>query len=113
MNIDDLTIGEARKLAEMFGQAKSSNSHSLKVGEKYFIRTVTMFFTGMVIAVTDSDIELSDAAWIADTRQFSEFLKNGPSKDAEIEPYPHGVIVNRGSIIDCSVWVHNLPKVKQ
>ena len=108
MNVDELTIKEARELAAMFGQNRGSKSHSLSAGEKVFIRTVTHYYTGRIKVVTDSDIVLDDAAWIADTGRFSDALKSG--KLNEVEPFPHSTTVSRGSIIDVSPWEHDLPR---
>jgi hypothetical protein len=78
-----------------------------KVGEKYFIRTATMALTGRLKQVYDQELVLEDAAWIADTGRFSNFLKEGTPD--EVEPFPKGeVIVGRTSIIDACIWGHDL-----
>ena len=80
----------------------------MKVGMSYLIRTATYFYTGRLVSVTDSDIILEEAAWIADTGRFSDALKLGIL--SEIEPYPNTVIINRASIVDLSEWTHKLPR---
>ena len=60
-------------------------SHSMVLGKNYLIRTVTMFYTGRLLSVTDSDIVLGDAAWIADTGRFYNCLKEGTL--SEVEPF--------------------------
>ena len=90
---------------------KSATNHSpTKVGNKVFIRTVTHFFTGLIVALTKETISLKDCAWIADTGRFGEALRTGNLN--EIEPYPDGVIVDvsRGAVIDTSTWNHALPR---
>lgn len=106
MDIDKLTIGEVKSLLALVGGA--GKTHSIPIGEAVFIRTVTHHFTGRVKAVTDSDIVLADAAWIADDGRFSTALKTGVLN--EIEPYPDGVIVGRDGVIDISLWKHDLPR---
>jgi len=81
------------------------------IGEKYFIRTVTMALTGRLTAVYGQELVLSDAAWIADTGRFSDFLKTGIA--SEVEPFPDMVIVGRGSIVDACVFQHELPRIKK
>ena len=108
MSIDELTIGEAKKLSLLFAPMSNNTSHSMKVGTSYLIRTVTYFYTGRLVSVTDSDIVLEEAAWIADTGRFSDALKLGSL--SEIEPYPNAVIVSRASIVDLSEWTHRLPR---
>jgi len=108
MDLDKMTLGELKELQSALGaRISKGRSHSMKVGTSVFIRTVTMFYTGRIKAITASDVELTDAAWIADTGRFNEFLKNGTFN--ECEPFPSGVIVPRGCIVDISPWNHTLP----
>ena len=109
MKIDDLSIGEARQLARMFGkcEAVSDNSH-WEIGKTYFIRTVTMIDTGVLVAVTPQELVLEDAAWIADTGRFADALRK--CEFNEVEPFPDGrVIIGRGAIID-AVQVQQAPR---
>ena len=85
-----------------------ATDHSFIVGEKYLIRTVTMYYTGRVVRVTDYDVVLADAAWIADVGRYSEALETG--KLNEVEPYPNEVVVARGAVVDFTVWSHDLPR---
>lgn len=84
---------------------------SFEVGEAYLIRTVTMYYTGRVKSITDYDIVLSDAAWIADTGRFHDALTSGEL--SEVEPFVDDVIVSRGSIVDATKWNHKLPMVQK
>lgn len=80
-----------------------------KVGKNYFIRTVTMSLTGELAEFDDKELVLRDAAWIAVTGRFAEFLMRG--KGEEVEPFPDGdVIVGRGGVIDACEWKHPLPR---
>lgn len=83
-------------------------THSLKIGRAYLIRTVTMMYTGRLREVTDADLLLEDAAWIADSGRYANALKYGSL--SEVEPYPNEVIVARGAIVDCAEWAHELPR---
>jgi hypothetical protein len=99
-NIEDLTIGEARKLAELFYPKSGvvDDAH-WKIGKCYLIRTVTMIQTGRLVKVTEKELVLEDAAWVADTGRFSEALVS--LNFSEVEPFPDGhVIVGRGAIVD-------------
>ena len=104
MNINELTIGEAKQLSDMFGSCKPS---PFKIGEKYLIRTVTHIQTGMVKEIIGDFLVLDDAAWIADTGRFHDALKTG--KLNEVEPFMGGCIVSQNAIIDAAVWKHDLP----
>ena len=94
-------------LKELFGNDSSSSS-PWEIGSVYLIRTVTMIDTGRLVAVTDQELVLEDAAWIADTGRFSDALKK--SEFGEVEPCPNGrVIVGRGSVID-AVQINVAPR---
>jgi hypothetical protein len=82
--------------------------HPYKIGEKYFIRTITHYYTGKLSAVFEHELVLEHAAWIADAGRFSNALAKGEL--SEIEPFPDGeIIVGRGALIDACLWSHELP----
>lgn len=88
---------------------KNAMQSPLSVGTKVLIRTVSFFQIGKVVAVSNAEILLSDASWVADTGRFSEALKTGELN--EVEPFPDGIVsVNRLAIIDVCVWSHDLPR---
>lgn len=108
MNIEDLTIKQARELSAMFSGTKSTDSSAWEIGKCYLIRTVTMIATGRLVAVTEHELVIEDAAWIADTGRFSDAVKNATF--GEVEPFPDGrVIIGRGSIVDAVIIV-KLPR---
>jgi hypothetical protein len=113
MNIEDLTIKQARELAAMFGGATTgSRPHTaLQIGGNVIIRTVTHYYTGRVINITDLEVVLDDAAWIADTGRWSEALSSGVL--SEVEPYPGQCCVMLGAMIDHSNWPYPLPREKK
>ena len=106
LEIEKLTIGEARQIAALFGNvtalqpSKDGDAH-WKIGGKYFIRTVTHHLTGKLVAVTDKELVLEQAAWIADDGRLHDALKAG-GKFNEVEPFVNPVIVGRGSLIDAT-----------
>ncbi len=92
-------------LKELIGQ--STTSHSFKIGEKYLIRCITFYYVGEICAITDSDIVLQNASWVANTGRFHNALKDGSLE--EVEPFINNVIVPRGCIVDATQWNHPLP----
>jgi hypothetical protein len=107
MNIEQLTIAEAREIARLFG-SQPSTQHPYKIGSPYFIRTVTHHLTGRLVAVTEQELVIEDAAWIPDDGRFTDALKSGTF--AEVEPFPDGqVIVGRASLID-AVQINTTPR---
>lgn len=79
----------------------------IRIGNNVLIRTVTHYHTGKIAAVSEHEIVLTDAAWIADTGRFNEALKTGTLN--EVEPFVGPVSVNRGAIIDVTDWRASLP----
>lgn len=79
-----------------------------EIGKQYFIRTVTMYFSGRLIAVGDGFVTLTDAAWIPDTGRFADFIAGEEAN--EVEPYPLPVNVAIGAIIDFCEYTHTLPR---
>lgn len=104
INIEELTIKDARAIAAMFGcnlspAAPVNAAHPYKIGQAYCLRTVTMTDTGIIKAVYPSELVLTDAAWIADTGRFSEAVEK--AEFGEVEPFPAGeIIIGRGAIVD-------------
>jgi len=103
MNINELTIGEAMEIARIFEQqpkqAPPAPCRSWQIGATYLIRTVTMIDTGKLVAITDQELVLEDAAWIADTGRFADAIKKAEFN--EVEPFPDGeVLIGRGAVID-------------
>ncbi len=100
-------------------QALSANApHEttmIKVGVKYFFRTVTNYFTGRVEEVVGREVRLSDAAWIADTKRFGDMLSDGLSSDAIVEPFPSALtpVINLDTCVDYCQWPHGLPRKQQ
>lgn len=107
MNIDELSIKEAKELANLFGNSKNKEN-PYKIGEAYLFRTVTMIVVGKLQWVGEQELLLSDASWVADTGRFHYALKKGTLN--EVEPFIDDVIIGRSTIIDGTKWAHKLPR---
>lgn len=111
MNLDDLTIGDAKKLAGLFsGSVYHSNPYQGYIGKNIMVRTVTMIYTGKLIDVYPEELVLTDATWIAETGRWMEFISNGVTKECEPYPDDHPVIIGRGGILDVTEWTSVLPR---
>ena len=84
---------------EKLEQGDESNPFMV-VGNTYFIRTVTHYFTGRLIWVGEKEMVFGECAWIADTGRFNVFMAGGDA--SEVEPFPEDshVIVGRGALVD-------------
>ena len=78
-----------------------------KIGDAYFIRTVTYFATGRVKAIKGQFLCLEEAAWIADTGRFRDAIIKGIL--SEVEPI-EDMYINMNSISDAFPWNHKLPR---
>lgn len=87
--------------------------HPYKIGENYFVRTVTHHYTGKLRAVYDHEIVLTSAAWIPVDGRFAQAVEKGEIN--ECEPYPEDteVIIGRGGIIDTCIITWPLPRVQK
>ena len=105
MNIEELTIGQVKELQKILGIKGATGiteGHPYQIGQPYFIRLVTHYYVGRLMAVFMQDLVLEDAAWIPDTGRFHSALASGVFD--EVEPFPDGpVLISRGAIVDATV----------
>jgi hypothetical protein len=117
MNINELTIGQAKELANLFGnnQTQTNKPHPFEIGKNYFIRTVTMYYVGKLEAVFDDILVLSSASWVADCGRLSDAMKYGLEEfnSSEIEPFVNNILVGRGALIDATIYNFSLPTKQQ
>jgi hypothetical protein len=116
INVNELTIGQAKELANLFGnnQAQTNQTnkaHPFEIGKNYFIRTVTMSHVGKLEAVYDDILVLSSASWVADTGRFGNAMKSGLEAidSSEIEPFVNNIFIGRGALIDMTIYNFPLP----
>ena len=113
LSFEDLR--KAIKEIEKEKQNATTKEYGWVIGTSYLIRTVTHIQVGRLINITDKEIFLEDASWIADTGRFNNILKNGieSDDDSEIEPFTDIVGINRGALIDFVKYNHTLPKFQK
>ncbi len=110
MDIEKITIAEAREIARLLGaQPVNSTPYPWEIGKAYFIRTVTYHYTGRLAAITPIELVFEDAAWIADSGRFADALKSGSF--SEVEPFPDGkkIIIGRAMVVD-AVLIESTPR---
>ena len=85
----------------------------IEIGKAYFIRTLSLYYTGRVISVSLSGIQLCEAAWIPDTGRFSDTMRTGIF--SEVEPYPDNMhpIISTATFVEAVEWPHPLPREKK
>ncbi len=117
MNVEDLTIGQARQIAEMFGKAETRQpcpySDAGLIGNPIMVRTVTMIYVGKLIAVGEHELTLIDVSWIPETGRWQQFIADGDVNECEPYPAEQPVLIGRGSILDVTAWTANLPRTQR
>lgn len=102
--------GPIEKILEMAIKDEGGScdkSHPFKVGDSYFIRTVTYHFVGTVKEIVGKWIVLKDASWVADSGRFNVALEKGELNEVE---YMDKAILNMDTITDATLWNNKLPK---
>ena len=108
MMIDDVKYVREDSIEQPLPKIISDCVAPWNIGAKYLIRTVTMIDTGILVAVTATELVLEEAAWIADTGRFAQAIAKAEFN--EVEPFPKGrVIINRGCVID-AVEISSVPR---
>ena len=79
-----------------------------EVGAAYYVETYGKNFVARVAAVTPTEVVLADAAWVADTGRFHEFLRDGRTESMEIEPLPDGWSIPLAYVSGTLPWPHPL-----
>ena len=69
------------------------------IGQNYLIETCTKYFTGKLERVTDKELVISNAAWVADTGKYSTALATGDFSEVEMMPMECRPIISRGAIV--------------
>lgn len=104
MDINDLTIGQAKELSALFsGKCAVVSDHPYTIGDTWFVRTVTHHLVGKLKAVGQQELVMEGGTvmWVADDGRFKDAIEGGKFK--ETEPYgSQDVIIGRGSIVDAT-----------
>ncbi len=87
------------------------------VGEVVFVKSITNYFIGKVVAVKETEDDEPDmvclwpAAWLADqgVRQ-SVFLNSGPTNATEVERYETPVWIRWDVCTEITPWAHPIPE---
>jgi hypothetical protein len=98
-----MTTEQITALATLLGgeQTKPATEGSVwEVGKNYYIQTVTWAYTGTLVAVTDKELLLKQAALIGDTGAFHTALKS--EVFAEVEPLVNDLVIGRYSIVSAT-----------
>lgn len=102
MNLDDLTIGQAKELASLFGASKSEQSSGLNgmIGKKVIIRTYSAgVWFGILVQKDGKEVILENAR-----RMYQWWCKEGISLSAVAI---YGLNISKSKIIEAvpSVWL--------
>ena len=92
-------------------RSTASRRHPFKVGDAWFIRTVTFHFVGRVAEITELGLVLEESSHVGwPAARFKEVVMDGKINDTE--PLPDGTFVAFGAITDAEPWGHSLSRVQ-
>lgn len=81
----------------------------LAKGNKVVIMTVTLYFVGYVVEVSDSYVTLGGAGVIPEINGIRDTFMGKEKLASEVIPEEGAVHIARGSIVAVYNWRHNLP----
>lgn len=108
MNINEMTIGQAKELSKLFSGSQQSSQSPFKTGKAYMFRTVTHIHVGVVTEIHGDLISTTEGAWVANTGLFTKFLETGEVSEVEVFSGKSGV--NVGALVDWAEWNNDLYK---
>jgi hypothetical protein len=76
---------------------QTSQPHPYVKGQLYHVETATKYYIGTCSDVTDQEIVLQDAAWVAHTGRLNAYLSG--SAPTSLEPLNGPVFISRGAIV--------------
>ena len=109
MNINEITIGEAKELVRLFSGMSGEKECVFEAGRKYFIRTVTYHYLGECVDIKGGFVKLRKASWVADSGRFHVAMNSGVLSEVECYPADLIVNVNINTIVDFCEWKHPFP----
>lgn len=108
MQLEELKLKDVLCLVSALQQQPQQSTDLFwKPGAKYFIRTVTHHHTGILVAITQQEIILKQAAWISSDGRFTQALEKCEFEEVEVFP-DRNVCIGRGSLID-AVEISTIP----
>ena len=99
--------------ADSIPQMNTSDAdYPWEIGKPYFIQTVTHYYLGRLTGITENELVVCDASWVANTGRFNEFIDGG--EPAENEPYRTSshVIISRGALISATIKETNIEVIE-
>lgn len=110
MDLNELTIGQAKALTSLFDCKGDQSPYQHLMGKNVIVRTVTMIYTGVLQSVHQHELVMTDVSWIPETERYMQFVETGAVR--ECEPYPSGlpVVIGRGALIDAVELKTSLPR---
>lgn len=107
-NLDEITfkvdgkdIPYVRKDSVAPLQLPTGDFAPYEIGEQYHVETVTKYFLGELVNVTDKELCFIKCSWVEDTGRYNKYVSgNAPNTN---EPFPRDavVIIGRGAIVSC------------
>lgn len=83
------------------------------IDKKVFVRTMGAHFVGVLVAVDGFTLELDECSWVADPgagerAEQKDVLAKGFGGNADLQPFPDRVYLNRSVVETVTEWRHAL-----
>lgn len=109
MNIDDLTVKQIKEIQGMTANF-TEKRHFFRVGQAYFIRSVTHHYLGIVESIHELGVVMTKCIWVPDDGRFHKIMQGEWTDQSEREPYGDTrVMLFFGAILDASEWTGEVP----
>lgn len=94
-----------------------SDENPLTVGAPVFIRTVTIWFIGVIVKIIDQGpgvpaggYLLKQCVCVMNTGPFQAFIQTGSIRECDAYLPKHRVFINAKNVVDAARWYHALPQ---
>ena len=99
IQVNKVTYVRADSVKPIKGWQSSKKPHAFEIGKRYLFQTVTLYYLGTLKAVTEGELVLGDAAWVADMGKASSFFAGAEPSESEALPQEKDVILSRGAVV--------------
>lgn len=77
---------------------KTPDGEFFEIGESYLVETVTKYWLGVCCGVSDTDVYLVNASFVASTGRYNEFMSGSDPSENEPLPEDKVIAISKGAI---------------
>lgn len=99
IKIDNVEYIRKDSVKPIKGWSSAKKEHAFEVGKRYLFQTVTLYWLGTIVGITEGEIVITDAAWVADMGKASSFFGGNDPNESESLPAGKEMILSRGALV--------------